>query len=291
MSEEPEAVYRAALRRAERALALDRPNAALLAYAEAAAASPERAGPYVAMGALHLGAGRIPAAIEAFDGALRRSPAEPDALRGRAEALVRSGRPADAAAALDAVAGASDARGQTLDAMIAARRALELAESRARRRALGSLVERVRGLPLDQAADGAPTADEIAAAERLLRVADEQAPEALPPGLAKAIADLDRADLAAMRGDAAAARAAYLDAATGLASADCRDAALDTCFAALIVAPDDVRLHLRLAEIYARAGWSAQLVEKTRVLGRFLELEPDAAAVARLVAISGDAGR
>lgn len=277
--------YGDAIRRAERSLELGRPNAALLAYAEAAAASPERSAPYVAMGALHLGAGRMAAAIEAFEGALRRSPGEPDALLGRAQALIRAGRPAEAAAALDAIATADEARGDLLDALVAARRALELAESRPRRRTLAALIERARGLSGDQAAD------EIAHAERLLGLGEDESLDALPPALVGAIAAFELADTATLRGEIGVASDAYLAAAEHLVEADRRDAAIDACFTALIAAPADIRLHLTLAEIYARAGWSAQLAEKRRVLTGFLALEPDEAASARLAAIGVDGDR
>ena len=281
--------YRDALQRGHRARRLGRPNAALLAYAEAAAAAPDRAVPYVAMGAIHLAAGRGRKALEAYDAALRRAPRDDVALRGRADALALEGRWAAAATTLDVLAATCEGEGRLVDAMIAVRQGLEMAESRARRRALADLVDRVRMATVAEAGDDAAVAVvELEAAETALGVGSAEDPDAVPPDVTAALAAIEQAEQTATDDPALACRS-YLDAARRLAAAELRDAALDACFRALSISPDDVELHLTLAEIYAKAGWSGHLDAKAQVLGRFLEIEPHDADRARLASILVDA--
>ncbi len=280
--------YRASLQRGHKARRLGRPNAALLAYAEASAAAPDRAVPYVAMGDVHLAAGRAQQALESYDAALERAPRDEAALRGRADALGLEGRWAAAATALDVLAETLEAEGRLVDAMIAGRRGLEMAESRPRRRALVDLVDRVRITTVNQAGDEAAAAvAELELAETLLGVGSADDPDAVPPEVVAALEDIERAE--AMTDDREQARTTYLDAARRLAGAGLRDAALDSCFRALAIAPDDVELHLTLAEIYAKAGWSEHLDAKAEVLGRFFELGPHDEDRQRLAAIVAEA--
>jgi tetratricopeptide (TPR) repeat protein len=266
--------YREAVRRAQRAERLRRSNAALLAYAEAAAAAPDKAAPYVAMGSLHLAAGRGQQAVDAFDAALRRAPRDEASLRGRADALVLDGRRAEAASALDDLATICESEGRLVEAMVAVRKALEMAESRPRRRALTDLVAAVRTRVIAGAGgEAVDVVAELQAAESLLGVGRADTDEIGPEEIAEALTALDDADRAVTAGDHDRALASYLAAARGLAATHLRD----------------VELHLTLAEIYARAGWSEHLDAKVRVLGRFLEVEPDEAGRARLASIASDA--
>jgi tetratricopeptide (TPR) repeat protein len=290
MTEDAEGPYRDAIARGERATELRRPNAALLAYAEAAAAAPDRAAPYLAMGALHLAAGRAEQAIEAYDAALRRAPRDVTALRGRADAYERAGRPADAASTLDDLVAVSEGSDRTLEALGLARQALQLAESRQRRRVLADLVGRVRRRsPADSGSEAAVVIAELEAAEAILGVTEADGADVLPAGVVAAIEALDAADRAIDEGRPVDARGLLLEAAHSFAAAGVRDAALDACFDALSVAPDDLELHLMLAETYAAAGWSEHLEAKAAIVGRYLDLEPDDAARTRLAAILEDA--
>ncbi len=46
------------------------------------------------------------------------------------------------------------------------------------------------------------------------------------------------------------------------------DAALDTCYLALSLAPDDVGIHLALVELYDERGWQSLAGEKLDLLDR-----------------------
>jgi tetratricopeptide (TPR) repeat protein len=97
--------------------------------------------------------GRLDEAITAYDRALELGPRDETALRGIAEAFARAGRRTEAAAALDRLAEVLDGAGRLADACDAARRALELAESRVRRRQVETLAARLRAAsPGDEAA-------------------------------------------------------------------------------------------------------------------------------------------
>ena len=119
----------------------------------------------------------------------RLAPRDEAALLGRAQALVALDRRADAADAYDALAEIRARSGKLADAVDAARRALELAEGRERRRTLERLIGRLRGSGIDASAR--------AALERALRVLE--GPKVAPP-----VRTLSPAEAAAM---AAAAEA------------------------------------------------------------------------------------
>ena len=135
--------YKDALRRGHVAALRGRQDAALAAYGEAAKLAPDRPLPLVGIGNVLTGLGKHPEALAAFDAALERAPADEAALRGRADVLVASGDRAGAADTLDRLASALDANGRPSDALDAARRALELAESRGRRAGVKSMVARL----------------------------------------------------------------------------------------------------------------------------------------------------
>ena len=135
--------YKDALRRGHVAALRGRQDAALAAYGEAAKLAPDRPLPLVGIGNVLAGLGKHAEALTAFDAALERAPADETALRGRAEALVAAGDRAGAAEALDRLATSLDASGRPSEALDAARRALELAESRSRRAGVKAMVGRL----------------------------------------------------------------------------------------------------------------------------------------------------
>ena len=63
------------------------------------------------------------------------------------------------------------------------------------------------------------------------------------------------------------------------------EAALDACYQALAIAPDDTNVHLALVEAYVARGWLAPAHEKLLLLGRLLALAGDEAGRARLCAV------
>jgi tetratricopeptide (TPR) repeat protein len=201
-------------------------------------------------------------------------------LAGRAEILAGLGRRVDAADALDRLAGVLEDLGRLPEACDAARRALELAESRTRRRHLEAVTRRLRERTDDEAAAAA-----VDRAEAVLR-RGESGPPDVPPApppdptalAAEAEALLDAGDTAQARDRLLAAAQAY--------RRDARpNAALDACYLALAVAPDDRELHLALAEIYLELGWRGQAADKLVLLARLIELESDDAARARMCEI------
>jgi tetratricopeptide (TPR) repeat protein len=297
--------YKEALRRAHVAAGRGRSDAALEAYGEAVRIAPDRALPLVGIGTVLARLGKDAEALAAFDAALERAPADEAALRGRATALTALGRRAEAAVTLDRLMVRLSDAGRLPDAADVAREALELAESRGRRRGLAGLVERLRGPSDDPAAQaalerasallakgavvpalpGVPL-DEIAAAA----VSSEPgAPAvALPPppppfDAVRATADLETA---VESGQAALARAAALDAAVGHRAAGHPNAAIDACYLALASNPADPGLHLVLAEIYLDRGWRSAAVDKLVLLARLADLTDDPATRERLCTIA-----
>ena len=119
----------------------------MTAYAEAATLAPDRPLPHSSMGRALLRLDRVDEALVAFATALRLAPRDEPGLAGRADALVVAGRPAEAAGVLDLLADTQETAGRLPDACDTARRALELAESRARRRHLEALVAELQGWP------------------------------------------------------------------------------------------------------------------------------------------------
>jgi tetratricopeptide (TPR) repeat protein len=145
--------YKDALRRAHVAALRGRNEAAIDAYGEAAMIAPDRALPHASIGGIFVRMGRLDEAITAYDRALELGPRDETALRGIADAFIRAGRRTEAAGALDRLAEVLDGAGRLADACDAARRALELAESRGRRHQVETLVARLRAAsPGDEAA-------------------------------------------------------------------------------------------------------------------------------------------
>ena len=154
--------YKDALRRGHIASIQGRLEEALDAYAEAARIAPERATPHSSAGTALLRRRRAADALRCFEAALQVAPADEASMVGRAESLAAMDRPSDAADAWSGLADHRIATGRTADAVDAARRALELAEGRGRRRALERLIVQLRASEPDEPGR--------AALERALRV-------------------------------------------------------------------------------------------------------------------------
>jgi len=284
--------YKDALRRGHVAALRGRLDAALVAYAEAAGIAPDRALPHASRGGVLLRLDRPADALGAYDAALQRTPRDEAALGGRADALAALGRRVDAAHTLDVLADLQEAAGRLPEACDTARRALELAESRARRHHVSALAQRLRDVPADAAAaaaleralgmlepmtvppPGPPPAGGAHAAATGEAALPDAAETELPDGSRLGAEAEDRLD----QGDAAGARDALVAAATAYRAAGRVDAALDACYLALAVAPADTELHLILTRLYLDRGWRTPATDKLRLLDRLAELSADKAA-------------
>jgi tetratricopeptide (TPR) repeat protein len=303
--------YKDALRRGHVAALRGRLDAAVLAYTEAAELAPDRALPHASLGGVLLKLERPVDALGAYDAAIARAATDEPALAGRAQALATLGRRVDAAEGLDVLAGLQETAGRLPEACDTARRALELAESRERRRHVEALAQRLRDVPADDtaaaaleralsmlepvarppAAPAAPAADEQPPAEPEADVMAEPAPEPEAPAL-EAIRLTEEAADQLEEGDGPAARNALVAAATAHRAAGNLNAALDACYLALEVAPADAALHLLLARLYVDRGWHGHAGEKLRLLDRLTDLSGDKATrkeVRQLVAALADA--
>ena len=166
--------YKEALRAGHVAAVRGRLEEAVAAYREAGAIAPDRAVPRTALGAACLRLGDPEAALEAYDAALVIAPDDDAATIGRAQALVVLRRTADAAAAYDRLADIRAAGERPGAAAEAARRALAIEPTDARRARHADLVEVLRatagcavaagaaldaGSPIDQDAVAAMSAE------------------------------------------------------------------------------------------------------------------------------------
>jgi tetratricopeptide (TPR) repeat protein len=305
--------YKDALRRGHVAASRGRPEAALAAYVEAASIAPERALPHSSIGTVYLGLGRPRHALAAFAAALERAPRDEPSLAGRAEALLALGRRTEAATTLDRLATAQEAAGRPGEALATATRAIELAESRARRRSLGALVERVEaGGGADDAERAAIERAAIERATALLVVVaagpdggrpedgpgGALAPDAAPRPATTAepepppppepppdpLALLAEAEANLRSGEGSRAFALLLEAVPVLAASGRSEAALDAAYQALTIAPEDPGPQLALIALYHDRGWEALAAEKARLLARRAELDGDPATLARIPA-------
>ena len=354
--------YKDALRRGHVASLRGRLEEALTAYAEAAAIAPERATPHTSAGTALMRRKRPADAVRHYTTAVRLAPRDEAALLGRAQALAALDKRPQAGDAYDAVAEVQATNGKLADAVDSARRGLELAEGRERRRTLERLIERLRatepaesgrvalekamvvlegraierkaavakapaaepaakkGKPPARESDGSTEidADVVAAVAAKAKAASapaeaegaavepatagsgdaapgaepaEPEPEATPyrPALDRDLpADLDIAVLARSAEGTLERRIPgvgldeLLDLATAYRRDGRADAALDTCYLALSVAPDDVGLHLALVELYDERGWSSLAGEKLDLLDRLSGLDPDPSRAARV---------
>jgi tetratricopeptide (TPR) repeat protein len=277
--------YKEALRRGHVATMRGRNDAALLAYADAVALAPERALPHISLAGTLQRMGRNEEALAAYATALDRAPRDPTALSGRADALEALGRRTEAADSLDILADSHEAEGQLAEACDVARRALELAESRPRRRHVERLARALR--------DGPQTDSALAALERAVAVLGITAgpgpldtpaapQEPRPPDAAMVLAE---AEESLADGDDARTRELLVRAAHAQRDAGHVDAAIDACYQALAVAPADPELHVVLAELYVDRGWQQLAAEKLLLLGRLVELTGDESARARLCGV------
>lgn len=155
--------YKDALRRGHVAARGEKPDDALAAYAEAARLAPDRAAPHTSSATVLHRAGRRNEAIAAFERALAIATDDEATLRARAAMFEDLGRHASAAADLEHLAEALDADGRRADALAAARRAVELTATPARRALVEQLeqpeddsVLRPRPSPAARAAAAAP---------------------------------------------------------------------------------------------------------------------------------------
>ena len=295
--------YKEALRAGHVAVLRGRLEDAAVAYRDAISITADRAVPRAALGGVQLRLGDPAGALESFDGALSLEADDDASLGGRAQALVVLRRTADAALAYDHLADVRAARGRFIDAAEAARRALAIEPTDARRERHADFVERAR-------ATGAPVTDDIAPAgaggtaeepgsrqrdaagaeadaELLLAVtvaslavdaADgtpEVAPTEPPPDPEALIEAFEEA---AARGDTESAAAAALAAARAHREEGRVSAAFDACLLGIGVRPGDLELHLLLADLAVDHGWTSQAGDAYHRLLRLADLDGDAAA-------------
>jgi len=290
--------YKDALRRGHMAALRGRFEQAVAAYGEAAAIAPDRALPHASLGSVLRRVGRIEEAEQAYAAALQRAPGDEAALRGRAELRAERGDRLEAARDYEALAESLERTGRLVDACDAARRALELAESRTRRRA----VERLAAALREQDAD--PTAAEalrlamqllepmrIAPPAEVVAGADAQGAEGQGGeggGVTPAPVEEPEIDPAAAfreadarfdARDVAGARSILLALAAQQRSMGRLDAALDACLVLMPIDPSDTVLQLEIAANQVARGWSGLATEKVRLLLRLAELDDDRAAV------------
>jgi tetratricopeptide (TPR) repeat protein len=286
--------YREALRAGHVAVLRGRLEDAAASYREAAALASNRAVPRTALGSVELRLGQPDRALASFDEAIALAPADDAALLGRAQALVVLQRPDDAAATFDLLAEARRTAGKRSDACDALRRALEIqptAERRQRYQAVGdaeaerALARALRFLgvdsvdlapaetPLDESSHG-DAAEPEKAADPLVRPAPAVDGDAL----------VLAAEEAAARGDAPGAVAAAMAAARAFRAAGHPVAALDACDRGLESGPDDVDLHLLIAELAFERGAVGPASDTYRNLLRLVEIDGDSAARDRVLA-------
>lgn len=301
--------YKDALRRGHVAALKGRLAIALDAYAEAAALVPDRALPVVSLAGVLVRLERPTEALAAYDQALDLAPGDEVALRGRADLLAAGGDRRAAAVTMDRLVDVLERGGRFPEATDAARRGLELAESRSRRAAAGSLAARLREVPGDPVAAEAlqrvlgvldprtatmatlgdvliggvepavgPAADGAAAAAET--VAEPAAPDAAPAF--DPIKSMAAVEAAVESGDPVVIREVALTAAAGHRAADQPYAAIEVCYLALGAAPDDPGLHLALAESYLDRGWRTLAADKLVLLARLAELTDDPTTRAHL---------
>lgn len=296
MSDVPYERYKDALRLGHVAALRGRLEAAAAAYRDAASIAPDRALPYVGLGGVLSRLGRADQALAAYASALDRAPADEGALYGRADVLAATGHPAEAAETLDRLAAILERERRLTDACDVARRALELAESRGRRRQFEGLIAQLQTTTGDSSA--------VEALARALSVL-EIVPGDRRPGSVVPTEEGPTADAAPLRvetttnvpdpgqltlaveealeaGDLERARRLALVAAAGHRAVGQYQAAMDACYQALAILPSDPEVHLALAELYLDRGWRGPAADKLVLLGRLALLTGDGATRARL---------
>ena len=281
--------YKDALRRGHMAALRGRLDVAAAAYREASRIAPDRALPYVGLGGVLSRLGKAEDALAAYGAALDRAPTDEGAMHGRADVLAALGRRAEAAETLDRLASILERDGRLADACDVARSALELAESRGRRRQVEGLVARLR----TAAPEDAAAADAL---QRALGVLDSgpgvtptrrrrcrrAPPSRSPPGPPDPALLTLAVEEALEAGDLDEARRRALVAAIGHREVGQFHAAMDACYQALAILPSDPDIHLLLAELYLDRGWRGPAADKLVLLGRLSQLTGDGATRARL---------
>lgn len=289
--------YKETLRRGHLAAQQGRLADAITAYEGAAVLAPDRALPHVSLGQVLLRLGRLDDAELAFTAALRRTATDESALRGRATARIALRRPQEAAADHEVLSELLERDGRLLEACDEALAALELAESRARRKALERVVAQLRTVEIEPRA-----VDTIARAQRFLGSAAEETrggagagatpPEppmlegaslpGKPPAPAEPQEPFD--PVAAMAsawalvdaGDGTAAHDLLLAASAAHRSLGRLDAALDAALSLVALDPADVAVQLEIAANQTARGWTDLATEKVRLLARLAELDENA---------------
>jgi tetratricopeptide (TPR) repeat protein len=296
--------YKDALRRGHVAALRGRTDEAIGAYAEAISLAPDRPLAHISRAGVLVKVGRFDDALTGYERALRLAPRDVAALGGRAEALARLGRRLDAAEAFDVLADLHEAAGRTAEACDTARRALEQAESKARRRHIEDLTDKLREAVGDQAAEqalaralhvlegaGPALARTPAAAGPAPATPDDaanaapEAPEAVVEPPVDVLALALEAEEALDLGDLATARDRLLSLAAAHQAAGRLAAALDACYGALAVAPSDTNLHLALVDLYLARGWRTPAADKLMLLSQLIELDGDGPARERLCSV------
>jgi hypothetical protein len=293
--------YKEALRAGHVAVVRGRLEEAVSAYRDAVAIAPDRAVPHGALGSVYLRLGEPEAALAAYDAALAIAPDDDPATLGRAQALVVLRRTAEAAATYDHLADLRDAGERAADAAEAARRALAIEPSEARRARHAVLVERLRAtagpVPTGEgAAEGAGAAESAAESAADAESAAEEpgtetpvAPAAQPePPGPDPEALVAAAEEAAARGDTDAAASAALRAAEAYRSQGHVVAAFDVCLLGIGARPADVDLYLLLADLATSRGWTGQAGDTYRSLLRLVELDGDAALAATIRGLAAE---
>jgi tetratricopeptide (TPR) repeat protein len=288
--------YKDALRRGHMAALRGRLDVAAAAYREASKVAPDRALPYVGLGGVLSRLGKADDALTAYSNALDRAPTDEGAMHGRADVLAALGRRAEAAETLDRLASILERDGRLADACDVARSALELAESRGRRRQVEALVARLRtAAPEDAAAadalrralgvlDSGPGVTSRLAptdSDAATETATDAAPSS-PPGPPDPALLTLAVEEALEAGDLEEARRRALVAAIGHREVGQFHAAMDACYQALAILPSDPDIHLLLAELYLDRGWRGPAADKLVLLGRLSQLTGDGATRARL---------
>ena len=274
--------YKDALRRGHVAALRGQLDAAAAAYREASRIAPDRALPYVGLGGVLDRLGRADDALAAYGFALDRAPTDEGAMNGRADVLSALGRRAEAAETLDRLAAILEGDGRLPAACDVARRALELAESRGRRRQVESLVGRLEATAPDDAAAADALTRALAVLESGPGVAPrtQRADEAPGPPDPSVLTMAVEESLEA--GDLDEARRRALVAAIAHREVGQFHAAMDACDQALAILPSDPDIHLLLAELYLDRGWRRPAADKLVLLGRLSQLTGDEATRTRL---------
>ncbi|MEO5919058.1 MAG: tetratricopeptide repeat protein [Candidatus Limnocylindrales bacterium] len=289
--------YKETLRRGHLAAQQGRLADAIRAYEAAASLAPDRALPHVSLGQVLLRLGRLDDAELAFSAALRRTPTDEPALRGRATVRVALRRSQEAAADREVLAEVLERDGRLVEACDEALAALELAESRTRRRTLERVVAQLRlveGEPraaeavtraqrvMEPPAEGLGGGSEAGAAPPGPPLPAQPEAPAEPPAPFDPVSAMASAWALLDTGDRVAAYDLLLAASAAQRSSGRLDAALDAALSLVALDPADPAVQLEIAANQAARGWTDLATEKVRLLARLAELDEDATAAASI---------